>query len=347
LFNLKSKVMNYIGIDVSKAKLDLALLDGTGKVLKQAVVKNTAQAIRGNLQRWEHEFGLDRSECLACFEPTGSYSDTLMRTLLEAGVPAWKVHPMELKQRMGMVRGKNDKVDALRIADHAMRYYDKKRLVGHGALMVMQLKHMLAYRRRLVVDHQRHQSYKSEVYPYVTQGLRSQFSEYSSGRLSQMAVMIKELDVLIKSHILAHPVMSTQYRLLLGVERIGHVLAMHLIAATEAFTRMCVPRELACHAGVAPHEHTSGSSIHGKARVSHKADKKLKTALHMAVLGVTQGRGELGAYYMRKVAEGKSPSLVLNAVCNKVIHRACAVIKRGTPFIKRTPASKELAASQL
>jgi transposase len=335
LFNVKITVMNYIGIDVSKAKLDLALLDGTGKVLEQAVVKNTAQAIRGSLHRWEREHGLERSLCLACFEPTGSYSDTLMRTLVEAKVPAWRVHPIELKQRMGMVRGKNDKVDALRLADHAMRYHDKKRLVGFGALMVMELKHLMAFRRRLVVDHQRHQSYKGEVYPYVTRGLQTQFSEYSNGRLLNAGAMIKEIDALIKAHILAHPVMAKQYRLLLSVERVGAVLAAHLLAATEAFTRMCDPRKLACHAGVAPHEHTSGSSIYGKARVSHKADKKLKTALHMAVLGVTQGRGELGAYYKRKIAEGKSPNKVLNAVRNKVIHRACAVIKRGTPYKKR------------
>lgn len=105
MYNPKTTVMNYIGIDVSKAKLDLALLDGTGKVLEQTVVKNTAQAIRGRLCRWEREYGLSREHSLACFEPTGSYSDTLMRTLVEAEVPAWRVHPLELKQRMGMVRG--------------------------------------------------------------------------------------------------------------------------------------------------------------------------------------------------------------------------------------------------
>jgi transposase len=339
LSNFKNTGMNYIGIDVSKAKLDLALLDGTGKVLEQAVVKNTAQAIRSSLHRWEREHGLERSQCLACFEPTGSYSDTLMRTLVEVQVPAWRVHPLDLKLRMGMVRGKNDKVDALRMADYAMRNHDKKRLVGQGSLMVMELKHLLAFRRRLVVDHQRHQCYKSDVYPYVTKGLRAQFSEYSSGRLSQARAMIKEINALIKSHILAHPVMARQYRLLLSVERVGPVLAAQLLATTEAFTRMCDPRKLACHAGVAPHEHTSGSSIYGKAHLSHKADKKLKTALHMAVLGVTQGKGELGAYYKRKIAEGKSPKKVLNAVRNKVIHRVCAVIKRDTPFIKREPVA--------
>jgi transposase len=332
-------MMNYIGIDVSKAKLDLALLDGTGKVLEQIVVKNTAQAIRGRLNRWEREHGLSREQSLACFEPTGSYSDTLMRTLVEAHVPAWRVHPLELKQRMGMVRGKNDKVDAVRMADHAMRFHDKKRLVGPGALAVMELKQLLSFRRRLVVDQQRHQAYRSEVYPNVAKDLRSDFNAYSGRRLSQLKTMTKKIDTQIKALILADPIMADQYRLLLTVDRVGPVLAAQLLASTEAFTRMRDPRKLACHAGVAPHEHTSGSSIHGKTRVSHKADKRLKHALHMAVLGVAKGRGELGAYYKRMVAAGKSPRSVFNAVRNKVIHRVCAVIKRGTPYQEREPLS--------
>lgn len=329
--------MNYIGIDVSKAKLDLALLDGTGKVLDQTVVGNTAQAIRRRISHWEHEYGLDREQSLACFEPTGSYSDTLMRTLVDARVPAWRVHPLELKQRMGMVRDKNDKVDALRLADHAMRFQDKKRLVGTGTLAVMELKQLLSFRGRLVTDQQRHKIYNSEVYPHVAKELRAVFSTYSRRRLSEIQAMIKKVDARIKATIMADPIMGGQYRLLLTVERVGPVLAAHLLAATEAFTRMRDPRKLACHAGVSPHGHRSGSSIHGKDHVSHKADKSLKHALHMAVLGAAQGHGELGAYYMRKIAEGKSPGCVFNAVRNKVIHRVCAVINRGTPYQRREP----------
>ena len=41
---------------------------------------------------------------------------------------------------------------------------------------------------------------------------------------------------------------------------------------------------------------------------------------------------ELRTYYLRKVAEGKNKMSVINAVRNKVLHRLCAVIKRGTPY---------------
>ena len=81
--------MKYIGIDVSKAKLDLALLDAGGNVLEQVVVSNTPQALHGRLTRWMRQRGLAPDDCLACFEPTGHYSYNVLRTLLDLRVPAW------------------------------------------------------------------------------------------------------------------------------------------------------------------------------------------------------------------------------------------------------------------
>jgi hypothetical protein len=45
-------------------------------------------------------------------------------------------------------------------------------------------------------------------------------------------------------------------------------------------------------------------------------------------------KGELQHYYQRKVAEGKNKMLVLNAVRNKLIHRVCAVVRRGQNYDK-------------
>ncbi|MEZ5037261.1 MAG: IS110 family transposase [Chitinophagales bacterium] len=93
------------------------------------------------------------------------------------------------------------------------------------------------------------------------------------------------------------------------------------------------PRSLACHCGVAPFERSSGL-FKGKARVSHMANKRLKTALHMAALSAMKLDKELKQFYERKVAEGKSKMSVINAIRNKLIHRIFAVIKRATPYQK-------------
>ncbi|MBK8225545.1 MAG: IS110 family transposase [Flavobacteriales bacterium] len=97
------------------------------------------------------------------------------------------------------------------------------------------------------------------------------------------------------------------------------------------------PRQLACHVGCAPFENRSGTSIRGRTRVSHNANHTLKALLHVSVVAVTRNTGEFRAYYDRKVAEGKHKMLVFNAMRNKLIHRVCAVIRKGVPYEIRTP----------
>jgi transposase len=85
-----------------------------------------------------------------------------------------------------------------------------------------------------------------------------------------------------------------------------------------------------CHAGVAPFEYRSGSSVRGKTRVSQHARLRLKSVFHLGAMSVIQMNGELRDYYRRKVGEGKNKMLVLNAVRNKLIHSVCSVVHRQT-----------------
>ena len=333
--------MHYIGIDVSKAKLDFALLDGHGHVVDQAEVPNTDKGVNSLLKRWEREAGVTRNACLACFEPTGHYSNTLLTTLVEGQVPTWVAHPMDIRQSMGLVRGKNDRIDALRIADYAWRHQDKQRKASPTTLAVLELKELLAFRNRLVVDGVKHKVYNSDLNTCVAKPLRKVFKEYSTRRVNDSKAMVKDMDKMITDHIGQNPTMKLQYELLLSIPRVGPVLASHLLAATELFTRMWRGRQLACHAGVAPHEHTSGSSIKGRSRVSHHADKHLKSLAHMAAIGILQSDNELATYYHRKVAEGKHPMSVLNAVRSKILLRVCAVIRDGRPYEDRKASTDQ------
>ena len=102
-----------------------------------------------------------------------------------------------------------------------------------------------------------------------------------------------------------------------------------MIVETNAFRDFDNGRQFCCHAGVAPFKYNSGSSIHSRNRVSNKADKSIKTLLHLAAIVVATRKkdGELRAYYNRKVAEGKNKMSVLNAVRAKLVLRMFAVIK--------------------
>ncbi len=89
-----------------------------------------------------------------------------------------------------------------------------------------------------------------------------------------------------------------------------------------------VPRKYACYAGIAPFEHTSGTSVRGKTRTSKKANMKAKSLLHMTALVAARFSDDLREYYERKVAEGKNKMNFLNAVKNKIIHRIFACVNQ-------------------
>ena len=101
---------------------------------------------------------------------------------------------------------------------------------------------------------------------------------------------------------------------------------------TNEFKLYANAKQLACYCGVAPFEHTSGTSVKGKSRVSNFANKRLKKLLHLVAMSTLSSNRELSQYYERKVGGGKNKMLVINAIRNKILQRLCAVIKRGTPY---------------
>lgn len=121
---------------------------------------------------------------------------------------------------------------------------------------------------------------------------------------------------------------------IVSVPGIGSTTATEIIVVTNEMTTITDPKQMACHAGVAPFEYRSGTSIRGKTRVSHQARKRLKALFHLGAMSCIRKESELRTYYQRKVAEGKNKMLVLNAIRNKLIHRVYAVVRRKEKYDK-------------
>ena len=109
--------------------------------------------------------------------------------------------------------------------------------------------------------------------------------------------------------------------------RSGLMIVLGTLAPDKSQIRTLAPNR------VAPFEYTSGSSIKGKTKVSHLANKKIKALLNIAALSAKKNDTEMKAYYDKKVKEGKNKMLVLNSIRCKIISRAFAVIQRNTPFV--------------
>lgn len=129
------------------------------------------------------------------------------------------------------------------------------------------------------------------------------------------------------------PSVLTNYNLLITVPGIGHLTAIYLICCTNNFSVKITGKQFACYAGVVPFEHSSGISIKGRNRVHRIANKDLKKLLHMGAVSAIQNHQEFKNYFDRKKAEGKHSMSILNAIRNKIILRAVAVVNNQKPYV--------------
>ncbi|SDD21440.1 transposase, partial [Pedobacter soli] len=85
---------------------------------------------------------------------------------------------------------------------------------------------------------------------------------------------------------------------------------------------------------LAPFGNTSGTTLKGKPKVSHLANKRIKTLLTMCALNTIKKDNEFKRYYDRKIKEGKHHSSILNVLRNKLISRAFAAVLKDRPYEK-------------
>jgi transposase len=151
--------------------------------------------------------------------------------------------------------------------------------------------------------------------------------------IAYLQKQIKGIKDRITDIISADDAMSKNYELLSSLKGVGLVVACQLIYHTGNFTRFASWRAFSSYCGTAPFEYSSGTSIHRRKQCHYLGVRKMKSLLSMASVSAIQHDSELRLYYKRKLAEGKDKMLAINNVRNKLIARAFAVVKRGTPYL--------------
>jgi transposase len=324
------KYSHFIGVDISKSKLDISVYDGK-QTLAQEICKNDNLSIKKTLKNLEKK-GIILSDSLICAEHTGMYSFSLIQAAKSLNVPLWLDNPAEIKLRSGVQRGKNDKVDSERIALYAYRYQDVASPYESNDEIIEEMKYLLSERELLVVD-------KAKYLGQIKDQKGHMPTTYYNNKVKRFKQLIKslekgigsieiQLDTLLK----IDKVLKRQYDLITSVLGVGKQVAIQTLVSTRGFKSFTDARKFACHVGVAPFSYMSGSSQRSKRRVSHRANKKLKQLFHMAALSAVQVQGEMRDYFLRKVADGKNKMTVINAIRSKIIHRIFAVIKNNKKY---------------
>ena len=227
---------------------------------------------------------------------------------------------------MGFQRGKSDRLDAKRIAQYAFRFQDKAQRWIPDRSAIRKLKALVSIRECLIKSHD---SIAQPLKDYKTfmPASYKMFKQGCKASLQTLAKDIKAVEKQIQVLIHADEKIKQQYTIATSVKGIGPVTACQMIVSSGEFTKIKTGKQLACYAGVVPFEHSSGTSVCARPRVSHCANKKMKSYLHMAALSAIKGPGELKAYYQRQLAKGKHKMSVLNAIRNKLVLRVCACIR--------------------
>lgn len=241
----------------------------------------------------------------------------------------WLENATQIKHSSGVHRGKNDRLDARKIAAYAVRFQDKARLFSLPEKNIVSLKQLISERDMYVSDKGKYQGQLTDQKRFMSREDYVKKSNRLKALISGLEQSISDIEQEIERLIKSDPTLSNQHKLLCSIDGVGDQTAVKMIVETNAFRDFDNARKFCCHAGVAPFQYTSGSSIRSRNKVSNRADKSIKSLLHMAALVVATRKkeGEMRAYYLRKVAEGKSKMAVLNAIRAKLVLRMFAVIK--------------------
>lgn len=322
----------YAGIDISKKRLDWQVNDGQNRQLAIGDIGNNPDGIRELLEKWSHQ-GISLEKMMVCFEHTGAYGLLLAAMLEEAGVRYVMVAAAQVQRSLGIRRGKSDPIDAGRLAEYGWRFRDRLSASHLPCKALLELRGWLLWREKLV---KMRTGLTNAIKANTLTGQVANLDEIND----QMQIhheglsrQLQQVDRKIKKLVRSYSSIRSQYELLISIPGIGPVIAGWLLVYTEGFTRFSTSREFACFAGSAPFPHQSGDH-RGPDRVSRWRCARMKTLLLNGVNSAIQYDPEIAAYFQRKCAEGKHPRSVKNAVVCKLIYRAFAVIKRGTPYVK-------------
>jgi transposase len=323
------KKWNFIlGVDVSKLTLDIHCAE----LNEHIKIDNSSEGFKA-FKKWVKQLGIDLLKSIMVMEYTGGYEYKLIQFCESLSIAYTRIPGLAIKKSLGITRGKNDKVDAKRIATYAD---EKIKTISPDKPLnkrILRLKELLSFRKRLVrINAGWKASLKERISMYeVTE--KDTMRKIMEDNIQTNKKDIEKLDLAMMELLKEDASMLNNYNIITSLIGIGPVNGLMTIAYTENFTSFANPRTYAVYVGVIPFDHSSGTSLKGRKRVSNIANKELKQELNQAAKTAMRWDNELAQYATRKL-EVKPYSLVLNNVKFKLILRMFSLVKRGELYVE-------------
>jgi transposase len=303
---------SYVGIDVSKDRLDVAVVGER----QEKQVDNTKEGIAKLVQQL-----LELEPELIVVEATGGYQRGVVEALFWAGLAVAVVNPARVRQfaRACGLLAKTDKLDAKVLAVFGQkvqpRRYESKSEAGQ------QLSAMLVRRRQL-----------DEMLKAEQNRLRT-ISASLRGSVEQVITCLKEgkkaLDAQIQQFVAEQQIWQEQTEILKSAPGVGKVTTATLLADLPELGKMD-RKKIAALVGVAPMNSDSGRKRGYRKTKGGRGD--VRSVLYMATLVATRRNPVIQAQYQQLLKRGKLKKVALMACMRKFLTILNAMIRDKQPF---------------
>lgn len=317
----------FVGIDIASSTWTASVGVMPWKVvLKPQEFENTEDGFQSWLD-WLKKHHVLPDQTVVCMEATGVYGEGLAYFAFAKGYRVAVQPPLEVKRAFKPNMRKTDAVDSLQIAEYAARYADKLSLWQPRNEVLEQIKVLLTTREQFVVQNATHQTSLKTI---QRKPVKTPFAEHAHLEMIEFfKQQIRAIDTEIRRLIESDPTFKHMLILLLTVPGVGLLLAAHMILLTQVSLNY---KQLNSFLGIAPNEHSSGSSVHGHPTSRHFGPSPIRKLLYLAALSVSTHCQQFRVYFLSKTQAGKPARVVLNNIENKLVKIICAVLRTNLPY---------------
>ena len=316
----------YSGIDVSKDKLDVALTLNGNKILSNATFQNSILGFQ-KLSAWIKKHSKSASIVHFCIEATGIYHEGIAEFLCnKEKFIVSVVNPFQSKafSQSKLLRTKNDKVDAGLLACYCA--ISKPKEIQKTSKELKTLRKLV---RTLNYQIEERSKYKTKLH-----SVRDDYAAHVvNATILFLSDSITDIEEKIKCHVQENLELKKKIDLLTSIISIGDKTAWQILAELKNIENEKInAKSQVAHAGLAPKEYQSGSSVNGKPRICRTGNKKLREAFYMPAMTAMRHNKPMREFYERLVSKGKPKKVALIAVMRKLLVTAVGVLNNGVPF---------------
>ncbi len=323
------KILDTVGIDISKLTFDVRI----HKTKSYEQFENSKKGFAELIKWVDKNSSVSKENRLFAFEYTGLYSHQLSVYLTEKEVSFVLIPGLEIRRSLGIARGKDDKIDASKIALYTYRLRDEIEPTELPTEQIQLLKSLLSLRGRLVKQRAGFKASLREQKRILIKKKHEVLLSIQEKQIKYLSKQIKNVEKEMSDIVSSDEQLNEQFKLIMSIKGVGEQTALFMIVYTHGFTKFKTWRKFASYCGIAPFPNSSGTSIRGRTKVSNLANKKIKSLFDLCAKSAIQHSPEMKVYYNKRVEEGKNKMSTINIIRNKLLSRIFAVVERQTPYV--------------